>query len=115
LTNVILGLLIIDISPFALNFDDTIINYHNISKNQYLKLMTDSLPFYFEQKIKAVSRKKSGNVNVFFRYARVRKRFSDAILDALISYNFIKSAEKISDISKRGGNMDRLKFEQRMK
>lgn len=57
-----IGLLIIDISPFALNTEDTIINYRSISANQYLKLVKNTFPFYFEQKLKSVSNKKSDSI-----------------------------------------------------
>ena len=39
-----LGLLIIDISPFVLNVEDTTINYNSISKKQYRNLVKDTLP-----------------------------------------------------------------------
>ena len=105
-----IGLLIIDISPFALNTEDTIINYRSISANQYLKLVKNTFPFYFEQKLMSVSNKKSDSIKAFFRYARVKKRFLPLISEALIDYHFIKSANEISDISKQGWSMDKVKI-----
>ena len=105
-----IGLLIIDISPFALNTEDTVINYRSIRANQYCKLVRNTLPFYFEQKLRAVGKKKSDSIKVFFRYARVKKRFLPLISETLIDCHFIKAASEISDISKRGWNMDKLKF-----
>ena len=105
-----IGLLIIDISPFALNTEDTIINYRSISANQYLKLVKNTFPFYFEQKLRTVCKKKSDSIKVFFRYARVKKRFLPLISEALIDCRFIKSANEILEISQRGGNMNRVKF-----
>jgi len=105
-----IGLLIIDISPFALNTEDTIINYRSISASQYRKLVRNTFPFYFEQKLRAVSKKKSDFIKVFFRYARVKKRFLPLISEALIDCRFIKSANEILEISQRGGNMNRMKF-----
>lgn len=40
-----IGLLIIDISPFALNTEDTIINYRSISASKYRKLV--KIPSHF--------------------------------------------------------------------
>ena len=105
-----IGLLIIDISPFALNTEDTIINYRSISASKYRKLVKNTFPFYFEQKLKAVSNKKSDSIKAFFRYARVKKRFLPLISEALIDCRFIKSANEILEISQRGGNMNRMKF-----
>ena len=105
-----IGLLIIDISPFALNTEDTIINYRSISASKYRKLVKNTFPFYFEQKLKAVSNKKSDSIKAFFRYARVKKRFLPLISEALIDCRFIKSANEILEISQRGGNMNRVKF-----
>lgn len=105
-----IGLLIIDISPFALNTEDTIINYRSISANQYLKLVKNTFPFYFEQKLRTVSKKKSDSIKVFFRYARVKKRFLPLISEALIDCHFIKSVNEISDISKRDGIWIKLKL-----
>ena len=105
-----IGLLIIDISPFALNTEDTIINYRSISANQYLKLVKNTFPFYFEQKLRTVCKKKSDSIKVFFRYARVKKRFLPLISEALIDCHFIKSVNEISDISKRDGIWIKLKL-----
>lgn len=54
-----IGLLIIDISPFALNTEDTIINYrgkskqnpYGITKREYRLLIQETLPTFFDCKI----------------------------------------------------------------
>jgi hypothetical protein len=111
-----IGLLIIDISPFALNSEDIIINYRNKSKNnpygltkqQYRELVELTIPFFFEKKIKAIVPKMSSDVKVFFRYARVKRRFQDLISEVLITNGLIKSENEILDVSKQGGGIDRL-------
>lgn len=53
-----IGLLIIDISPFALNTEDTTINYrrksklnpHGITKREYRLLIQETLPTFFDCK-----------------------------------------------------------------
>lgn len=113
-----IGLLIIDISPFALNTEDTIINYrqksrsnpNGITKNEYRQLIKDTNPAFFEYKIKALAPKRSADIKVFFRYARVKRAFRDIIAEVLINYNIIKSPDDISDISQRGGGINRAKF-----
>ena len=65
-----MGLLIIDISPFAFNTEDTIINYRNktsnnpygLTKYQYRGLIEQTLTTFFDIKIQAISLKKSRNV-----------------------------------------------------
>lgn len=114
-----IGLLIIDISPFALNLTDTIINYLNKSlKNpygmtevNYRQLIQDTIPIFFEEKIKAVKLKKADEIKVFFRYARVKIRFQDLISSVFIKHNFIDFESEISEISKQGGGVDRVKFD----
>jgi hypothetical protein len=114
-----IGLLIIDISPFALNSEDTIINYRNRSKNNpygltkelYRGLAELTIPFFFEKKIKAIVLKMSSDIKVFFRYTRVKRRFQDLISDVFITNGLIKSENEILDISKRGGGIDKSKFE----
>ena len=113
-----IGLLIIDISPFALNTEDTIINYrlksrnnpNGMTKNEYRQLIKDTIPTFFEDKIKAVEQRKSDKIKVFFRYARVKDTFQDIVSNTLINYNLIKSKDDILEISQQGGGIDRRKF-----
>ena len=113
-----IGLLIVDISPFALNTEDTIINYRRKSKNnpygltkiEYQQLIKDTLPTFLELKIKAVTPKASDNIKVFFRYVRVKKRFQDIIADTLTLYNLVRSINDISEISQQGGGINRIKL-----
>lgn len=107
-----IGLIIIDISPFALNPTDTAINYRKMTINQYRELVTRTLPFYFEQKIKAINEKKSRSVKTFFRYARVKNNFLDLISNVLIKYAIIGSQNEIGDISQKGGGIDKIKLKQ---
>lgn len=105
-----IGLLIIDISPFALNTEDTIINYRSISASQYRKLLEQTLPTFFEPKIRAVSLKKTDNIKVFYRYSRVRKWFDDLISNVLIRCQLIRYHNRMFDISKKGGSINRNKI-----
>lgn len=105
-----IGLLIIDISPFPLNSIDTSINYQSISKLLYRELVERTIPIFFEKKIKAIQPKKSNDIKVFFRYARVQRNFQDLISKVLIDNDFIQSKKDIMEISKQGGGIDKLKF-----
>jgi hypothetical protein len=105
-----IGLIVADISPFPLNQKDTAINYRELTTNQYRHLVSLTIPFFFEQKIKTISKKKSINCKFFFRYTRVKNTFEDLIGDVLINCGVIKTKTNIGDISKSGGGIDKTKF-----
>jgi hypothetical protein len=92
-----IGLLIIDISPFAFNSEDTMINYrlksrnnpYGMTKNEYRQLIKDTIPTFFEDRIKSVAQRKSDKIKVFFRYARVKDIFQDIITNTLIDHDLI--------------------------
>lgn len=113
-----IGLLIIDISPFAFNTEDTTINYrrksasnpYGITKREYKQLIKETLPFFFECKIQAVAPKMSANIKVFFRYARVKRAFQNIVFDTLVDYHLIQSQNDILEISNQAGGIDRDKL-----
>lgn len=105
-----IGLIVIDLSPFPLNSKDTAINYREMSTFQYRQLVSLTIPYFFEQKIKAISVKKTSNCKTFFRYARVKNTFSDLIIKPLIENKIIKTENDLGDISQSGGGIDKIKF-----
>ncbi len=113
-----IGLLVIDISPFVFNTEDTAVNYrpkspanpYGITKREYKQLIKETLPFFFECKIQAITPKMSADIKVFFRYARVKRAFQNTISDTLIDHCLIKSPDNILDISNPAGGVDREKF-----
>lgn len=115
-----MGLLIIDISPFAFNTEDTIINYRNktsnnpygLTKYQYRGLIEQTLTTFFDIKIQAISLKKSTSIKIFYRYRRVMIQFNDLIYNSFVKYDFAINENELSDISKRGGGIDGFKFRQ---
>lgn len=112
-----IGLLVVDISPFPLNTKDTKINYgknkdgsNKLTKKEYRELVSLTIPTFFERKICLVGQKKSSEIKVFFRYARVKNAFQDLISDVLIENGLIKKQEEIGDISQSVGGVDRTKL-----
>ena len=112
-----IGLLIVDISPFPLNINDTSINYGKnkngsikLSKNKYKELVKQTLPTFFDKKINLIGQKKFSDVKVFFRYARVKNTFQDLICNTLIQNDLITKQEDLGEISQMGGGIDRIKF-----
>lgn len=113
-----IGLLIIDISPFALNTENTIINYrrkskqnpYGITKREYRQLIRETLPTFFDCKIKELAPKASSNIKVFFRYARVKNTLGNIVTDTLVRHNIINSSSEITDITQKGGNIKRIRL-----
>ena len=113
-----IGLLVVDISPFALNAINTIINYnrksqnnpYGITKSEYNQLIKETLPFFFESKIQVIVPKISVNIKVFFRYARVKKALQSIVSDTLINNGLIQSQSDILEISNPAGGIDRYKL-----
>lgn len=110
-----IGLLVVDISPFPLNPKNTSINYRDLTTVQYRQLVSQTIPTYFEEKIRIIGEKKSANIKTFFRYARVKSTFQDLISQVLIDNKFIESQNDILDISQNGGGIDKKKFDQIIK
>ena len=104
------GLVVLDISPFAFNKKDTVLNYGEMNIEDYEYIIEKTLPSYFEEKLKLISRKKSDDCKVFFRYKRVKYSFEDLLEKPLIRHNFIKDKSEIGEISKQGGGIDREKL-----
>lgn len=105
-----IGLLVVDISPFPLNPNDTEINYRKLSSDEYRQLVSWTIPTYFERKLELVATKKSSNIKIFFRYARVKNNFQDLIAKVLRDHKFIKNKNEIGDISQKGGGIDKKKL-----
>ena len=113
-----IGLLVIDLSPFAFNTEDTIINYrpksrrnpNGMTKDEYRQLIKDTISVFFEKKMQEIAQKKSDKIKVFFRYKRVKSIFQDIIANTLINCNLINSEHDILEIARQGGGIDRRKF-----
>ena len=108
-----IGFLIIDISPFALN-KNTKVNYKEnlpqskkLTSKQYKKLVSDTIPYYFIQKLRLAKKKITINKTiVIFRYVRVENAFQDILANALISEEIIKAKTDIKNIFRNGGGID---------
>jgi hypothetical protein len=102
-----IGLLVIDISPFAFNSADTKVNYKLLTLKEYRLLISSTIPSYFEKKITLLRFKKAIDIQVFFRYSRVKKAFQQLIAPILINHGLISRATNIADISQSGGGINK--------
>lgn len=107
-----IGLLILDISPYALNEKNTKLNYRNLGNKKYKKIVQATLPFYFNKKIEIIKPKLSDEVKLFFRYKRVKHNFENIIGRILLDKKIIDSLEQIEDISQSGGGINKSKLKQ---
>ena len=105
-----IGFICCDISPFALNQEDTVINYKMISKVDYKRLLIETFPIYFSERLKLIKIKTSNSVKFFYRYSRVRKAFNDLISKIIIENKLIYSQNEIFDISQYGGGINKIKL-----
>ncbi len=107
-----IGFIILDVSPFALNEKDTKINYRKMKRSNYRQLMKDTLQIHFLKKVKMIKKKKDDSIKSFYRYCRLREASNCLIEEILIEKNLIKSGSCLSDISKKGGGIDKDKLKQ---
>lgn len=105
-----LGIIVVDIAPFALNEKITAINYRKLSKSEYTHLLESSFATYFETKLDMISKKKAKNVCVFYRYERVKKRFGRLIGDIFLKRKWVKDLSQIQVIMQKGGGINRMKL-----
>ncbi len=104
-----LGIVIVDISPFALNPENTEINYRILGRGAYKSLIQLSSPNYFEKKLDWVAKKSVPNVKVVFRYKRVKDLFQKIVGPMLVARK-ISTVDEIHHVSQRGGGIDRRKL-----
>jgi len=53
------------------------LSYRSISKSEYRNLLIKTLPIHFAEKMELILKKRSENIQVFYRYGRVKKAFND--------------------------------------
>ena len=103
-----IGFIIIDISPFALNAKSTVINYRTISKTDYKRLLIETFPIYFSERLELMKTKTSNSVKYFYRYSRVRKAFNELISKIILENKLVRSQNEIFDISQDGGGINKI-------
>ncbi|MFN7253534.1 MAG: hypothetical protein ACK4M9_22585 [Anaerobacillus sp.] len=106
------GFLILDVCPYALNQNDTTINYNWLSRkknNNYQSLIQPTLNF-FKTKLIQIQPKLSNNngkgVKVFYRYPRIERHLGNQISSILNNYGLGIMPSPLNDIFKQGGGID---------
>jgi hypothetical protein len=99
-----IGLIVLDVLPFALNKKITKLNYDQFSRMEYGQLIESTSKFHLDKKIGMIQ-KRTSNPNVFYRYRYVQDVFDDIIRSKMA----IKKVD-LPYISIQGGGIDRKKL-----
>jgi len=105
-----LGLIFLDISPFAFHPLHTVINYTQLSKSDYRSLVQVTLPYFFEQKVALLTQKIKYDVQIVFRYKRVKDSFENLLATSIAKFHVFPKAHRFGDIALKGGGVDRIKL-----
>jgi len=106
------GILVLDLFPYALNPNDTAINYRKMSNPLYFRLLSETAPYYLIPKIQ-LARKKVGKTPIFiYRYKKLFQK-TNHFVEALFVKNDIRfDGFKIESIHGENMSLDRKKLSQ---
>ena len=93
------GFIIIDLFPFALNDNDTHINYRSLTNSKYLSLLEKSYIGHLKPTLQWIKDKAHSQIRFFFRYSRVQNMVGDFVSDKLFENCLIKRTDEIKNIS----------------
>lgn len=105
------GFIILDLFPFALNSEDTQINYNSLKKKEYAKLLDIVIKDYISTKLDLIKTKCRSETQLFYRYKRLKQKLNGKVEHELSRINLI---EKGQDLETLNNNMslDRKKLKQ---
>ncbi len=103
------GFMILDLFPYALNANDTALNYRKARKELYLRIFSDSLDDHLSKKLDLINEKcNSSKPPLFlFRYKRLKDRLDQVIKARCISKNLIEKNAEIESIGGENMSLDR--------
>jgi hypothetical protein len=106
-----LGIIIIDVSPFALNEINTSINYNQLTTNEYNILIEQSINHYFIPKLNYIINKPNihidNNIKVVYRYNRVKQKVGNIVNSSLINLLGLDNEYDFECIGQNGGGINR--------
>lgn len=101
-----IGLLVVDISPFAFNPVDTILHYRNVIKGPtYRTLLERTFPIYLQHKLEKVQEKIVAPPIFMTRYKRVHDGFSDLLIDIVQRNQLADDQPNLVYIGQIGGGI----------
>lgn len=93
------GFLIMDVFPFALNQNDTQINYNSIKHKQYQKLFQIVIQSYLHKKLTIIKKKCSNETVFVYRYKRLKEKLSGLLENELNKLNLIKKGDNLDTLN----------------
>jgi len=99
------GVLIIDLFPYALNPDDTAVNYRSLPQDHYVKLFRESARIWLRPRLDAV-RRKAANPKFLFRYKRVQDRLGQE----LRQLRLLRQDDEVTSIYGKNMALDRKRL-----
>lgn len=105
-----LGLIVLDVSPFALDSpkkngtSKTKISYNDLKSKEYSELIKPTLGDFLNTKLGRIKEKGENQV-IFYRYKRVKDKLDSSVKEYLLENEFINSEDQyIPYLSKDGRN-----------
>lgn len=102
-----LGIIILDVFPFAFNEDDTAVSYRNFTTKNNKVIVDLTYENYLKPKLQLIAKKTTPSTKVFYRYERVKKVINGFIVPELKNFGINITEQEIPSIAKQGGGIDR--------
>lgn len=93
------GFIILDIFPYALNQNNTQLNYNTLKRSDYKELFTSNLDNYINTKLEFIKSKSSNNIVFSYRYKRLKDQLHKLWENKLVEYNFIQKNENLEALN----------------
>lgn len=93
------GFLILDLFPFALNKNDTQINYNSVKHKQYQKLFQIAVQTYLNKKLTLIKRKCINETIFVYRYKRLKEKLSGILETELVDFSLIEKDENLDTLN----------------
>ncbi len=104
--------LILDIFPFALNRENTAINFQKMSSSIYNRLLFESSPFYLNVKLEMIQRKSQSIPRFVYRYKRLFNKTNRFVEERLAALSLIDPGRQLESINGTNMSMDRRSLAQ---
>lgn len=93
------GFLILDLFPFALNKNDTQIDYNSVKQKQYQKLFQIVIQSYLNKKLLLIKSKSINETIFVYRYKRLKEKLSKILEKELVQFSLIKKGENLDTLN----------------
>lgn len=102
-----LGVLVLDLFPYALNGKNTRLRYSNLRPREYAELFKAVAPSFLRPKLRRIRDKLSPGARFVYRYNRLRKRSCDGLLPIIRELDLVREGSDLGCIGGKNMPMDR--------